>query len=311
MKEIISILPDRISCMLSAVSPSKTAGIREIRLRLGKPILIKTSDGEYGLNSGGLTRYDGEIFAKDDCERFWRRLTAHSPYALAVCGRQGYITIPGGHRIGLCGEAVIKENDIHLFKNVSSFCIRVAHQIRGCAMPLIESITHNSRPLSSLIISPPGCGKTTMLRDLARIFSEMGFNVCIADERGEIAAGRDGVACLDVGPRTDFICGADKADGMNILLRSMSPDLMITDELGSLDECQAVLDAAAAGVSVMASAHGDSIKTALTRPCLSGLFEAGVFMRYILLADIPGRVKEIYDAKGEPIKGRSAGRMVI
>lgn len=311
MKEIISILPDRISSMLSAVSPSKAAGIREIRLRLENPILLKTSNGEYGLNAAGLTRYDGEIFTKDDCERFWRRLTAHSPYALAVCGRQGYITIAGGHRIGLCGEAVIKENDIHLFKNVSSFCIRVAHQIRGCAMPLIDSITNNSRPLSTLIISPPGCGKTTMLRDLARIFSETGFNVCIADERGEIAAGKDGIACLDIGPRTDFICGTSKSDGMNILLRSMCPDLIITDELGSFEDCRAVLDAASAGVSIIASLHGDSVKTALNRPYLSGLFEAGVFMRYILLSDIPGRVKEIYDSNGEPIKTKATGRMVI
>lgn len=116
--------------------------------------------------------------------------------------------------------------------------------MRGCALPLIDRITYNSKPLSSLIISPPGCGKTTMLRDLARIFSEMGFNVCIADERGEISSGRDGIACLDIGPRTDFICGADKADGMNILLRSMSPDLIITDELGSAGEARAVLDAA-------------------------------------------------------------------
>lgn len=311
MKEILDILPERISGMLSAVSPAKQAGIREIRLRREKTILLKTPDGEYGLNKTGLSRYDGEKFTRDDCERFWRRLTAHSPYALAVCGRQGYITIPGGHRIGLCGEAVIKENDIHLFKNVSSFLIRIAHQVRGCALPLIDRITYNSRPLSSLIISPPGCGKTTMLRDLARIFSEMGFNVCIADERGEISSGRDGIACLDIGPRTDFICGADKADGMNILLRSMSPDLIITDELGSAGEARAVLDAAAAGVSVIASAHGGSLDGILARPSLSGLFEAGVFSRYIILSDIPGRIKEIYDAEGRPLETPGAGRMVI
>ena len=222
MKEILDILPERISGMLSAVSPAKQAGIREIRLRREKPILLKTPDGEYGLNKTGLSRYDGEKFTRDDCERFWRRLTAHSPYALAVCGRQGYITIPGGHRIGLCGEAVIKENDIHLFKNVSSFLIRIAHQVRGCALPLIDRITYNSRPLSSLIISPPGCGKTTMLRDLARIFSEMGFNVCIADERGEISSGRDGIACLDIGPRTDFICGSMKASSLGISANTSS-----------------------------------------------------------------------------------------
>ena len=311
MKEILDILPERISGMLSAVSPAKQAGIREIRLRREKPILLKTPDGEYGLNKTGLSRYDGEKFTRDDCERFWRRLTGHSPYALAVCGRQGYITIPGGHRIGLCGEAVIKENDIHLFKNVSSFLIRIAHQVRGCALPLIDRITYNSRPLSSLIISPPGCGKTTMLRDLARIFSEMGFNVCIADERGEISSGRDGIACLDIGPRTDFICGADKADGMNILLRSMSPDLIITDELGSAGEARAVLDAAAAGVSVIASAHGSSLDSILARPSLSGLFESGVFSRYIILSDIPGRIKEIYDAERRPLETPGAGRMVI
>lgn len=311
MKEITLILPDRISGMLAALSPAKLAGIREIRLRTERPILLKTSDGEYGLNASGLTRYNGELFTRDDCERFWRRLNAHSPYALAICGRQGYITIPGGHRIGLCGEAVLKENDIHLFKNVFSFCIRVAHQIHGCAMPLIDKLTYNSRPLSTLIISPPGCGKTTMLRDLARIFSEMGFNVCIADERGELAAGKEGFPCLDIGPRTDFICGAEKADSMNILLRSMCPDIMITDELGSAQECRAVLDAAASGVSVIASAHGSSLKATLNRPVLSGLADAGVFMRYVLLSDVPGRIKEVYDNNGQPLKSVCTGRMVI
>lgn len=311
MNEIIAILPDRLADMFAAVSSSKLSGIREIRLRLNKPILIKTPDGEYGLSKDGLVRYNGEIFTDDDCERFWRRLTAHSPYALAVCGRQGYITISGGHRIGLCGEAIIKENDIHLFKNVSSFCIRCAHQIRNCAMPLTEWVTYNSRPLSSLVISPPGCGKTTMLRDLARLFSERGFNVCIADERGEITAGKDGRSCLDIGPRTDFICGAEKSDAMQILLRSMSPDLLITDELSGQKECRAVLDAAASGISVMASAHGDDIKSVLSRPGLAGLFEAGVFKRYIILSDIPGRIKTIYDENGIALSSPSSGKRAV
>ena len=215
--------------------------VREIRIRSGGKAVLLTAGGEI-VCSGMLTQQQVVQTAEALCE--------HALYARAEEQRQGYVTLRGGHRMGMCGRVVAQGQTVRALREISSLCIRVAGQWRGAADGLMKHLLgDDGRVRSTLILGMPGMGKTTMLRDACRMLSEQGVHMCVVDERSEIAAMCNGIAQLDVGPNTDVLDGCSKEAGMRWMLRAMSPDVLVTDELGGALDVQAVQEAARSGVS--------------------------------------------------------------
>lgn len=174
--------------------------------------------------------------------------------------RNGFITIDGGHRIGICGSAVIRDGKIAFVKEISALNYRLAREIKGAATGVIGSILRNGQVKNTLIISPPGAGKTTMLRDIVRQISNEGVRVCVVDERREIAAMHSGKSDFDLGTSTTVFSGAPKAAGMLMMLRSMSPDVLVTDEIGTSTDAAAITKIINSGTKVITTIHGFNVE---------------------------------------------------
>lgn len=218
--------------------------------------------------------------------------------------RHGFVTLAGGCRAGLCGRAVIRDGRLFTLQDIGGVTIRIAREVKGAADELMPFLLREDGPRSALILSPPGLGKTTLLRDAARQLSESAYAVSIVDERSEIAACVRGVPTLDVGGHTDVLDGCPKAEGISLMLRAMAPQILITDELGSPGDAEAVAEAARCGVAVIATAHGRGLEDAMRRPSLSAVLGARVFDMIIALCAI-GKVGAIWDAEGRRIDERS------
>ncbi len=274
--------------------------VREIRLRAGSRTCILTAQGEVCIAFSPSQTQVAQM-AEALCE--------HALYARAEEQRQGFVTLRGGHRMGLCGRVIAQGQSVRALRELSSLCIRVAGQWRGAADALMPHLTdEDGRVRSLLLIGLPGMGKTTMLRDACRRLSEAGARMCVVDERSELAAMCGGVAQLDVGPNTDVLDGCCKEAGMRWMLRAMSPEAMVTDELGGAMDAQAVLDAVRSGVSVLTSLHGRSLEGAMSRGILYQLAQTRAFERYAVLdAHEVGKLLCVYDAQLNPLSaGESA-----
>ena len=215
-------------------------------------------------------------------------ISEYSLYAYEDEVRQGFITICGGHRVGLMGQAVMDNKSIKSVKHISFINIRIAHQIKGCANEVLPFVYDDDRVLHTLIISPPGGGKTTLLRDMVRCISDgnafcKGMNVGVVDERSEIAACYMGVPQNDVGIRTDILDACPKAEGMLMMLRSMNPKVIAVDEIGGREDIDVISYIINCGCSILATVHGYSIDDIRTRPVLRKLVEEKAFERYIVL----------------------------
>ncbi len=228
--------------------------IEEIRLRANKPLVFKLKDRVL------ISDY---IISADEINDTIGLAVEHSVYAHSDEIKNGYITIEGGHRIGVCGQVVCENGVVTTIKHISSINIRVAHQIKGCADKLLRYITStdtNQRYIyNTLIISSPGCGKTTLLRDIIRQLSDKGLDIGLVDERGEIAAGYLGIAQNDVGICTDVLSFCKKSVGMTMLIRSMAPKIVVVDEIGGRDDIEAIIHAGNSGCKVIATIHGSSL----------------------------------------------------
>ena len=281
---ILALLPRDVS---EAVRKQPQLGLEEVRLRLNRPIQLIYAHGERLLEIAPDER---------DCERMLECLCAHSLYAWEEELKNCFITLPGGCRVGMCGRMRINEGHLSGLNRITSFNIRIAHEYKGCAAQIAGRLADaEGRPLPTLLISPPGAGKTTMLRDIARSFSNGLYGlkprkVCIADERSEIAGAYNGVYTLDVGRRTDVMDGCSKTDAMARLIRTMSPEVLVTDEIGTEADAMAVLDACASGVAVIASAHGDA-GGLMQRPAICRLIAEGCFANVFSLYRNAGRVE--------------------
>ena len=252
----LTALPEKIR---SPVEKSGTDRLLEVRLRCGEKLCCVLKSGSYLLSAGGellKERKNAVSVTERDIKSAIELITGFSLYAYENEMKCGFITISGGHRIGICGEVNTEKGGITHLKSIQSLNYRFAREIVGCADGYMEEIVKNGEIKNTLIVSPPMCGKTTLLRDIARNLSLLGKRVSIIDERGEIAAQRGGISPFDLGLGCDILSGAPKAEGMLYMLRSMSPDVIITDEIGGNADLYAIREIKKRGVSVIASIHG-------------------------------------------------------
>jgi len=311
-KFIFPVLPPHLVTIISAVPIVHLAYLIEIRLRINRPLLLVLGSVDIMLNSRGDIVNDvtaAYLCTRDDINKILQIISKNSLYAFEQELKMGFLTIHGGHRVGLAGQAIVDGGEMKALKNISSLNIRMAREIKGCGdkiMPYI--ITGENKVLNVLVISPPCCGKTTILRDLIRQISMgnkefRGVQVGVVDERSEIAACKNGIPTVDLGPRTDIIDGCPKASGMLMLIRSMSPVVVATDELGRAEDVCAVREALHAGVSILATVHGRDMNEVLQRPYVGELIQSKYFDRYIILSDKPkvGTIEKIIDSKEHKI----------
>ncbi len=281
-------LPEKLAHALEKAGP-----LREIRIRADQAASLKTEGGfertSYVPNGEQVTE-----MAEALCE--------HALYARAEEMRQGFVTLKGGHRMGLCGRVLTQGSQVRALRDIASLCIRIAGEYPGSADEVMKHLYPKGTLQSVLIIGSPGAGKTTLLRDICRQLSDGGsgreqVSACMIDERGELAACVHGVPQLNVGRNTDVLDGCPKSVGMQWLLRSMAPGCMVTDELGGEEDALAVLEAVRCGVPVMTSVHGQSLNQAMERPALRALMQEKVFGLYVLLdRSVPGRITAFHDS---------------
>ena len=286
-------LPRRIR---EKLKETELEGVQEIRLRSGRPVFLKEAGKSRFLDETPLTTAD--------IRETVSLLSAYSLYAFEEELRQGYLTIEGGHRVGFCGKAVLEQGEIRTLKQINALNIRIAGEQKGWGEKILPFLMEGEAFCHTLIVSPPGCGKTTLLRDLVRCLSEGLRTVGVVDERGEIAPLRDGMPQMDVGPCTDVLEGCPKAKGMVLLLRSMSPDIIAVDELGRAEDISALEEVLNAGVRIIATAHGSDFDDIRQRPQLGTLVERRIFERYLFLSNRKGvgTLEEIRDRKGDIIR---------
>ncbi len=251
LKPIIMCLPENIARAAERFQPE------EIRFISGQAVMLFIGgEGFYITESGDISTSVSVGICADYglINNIFCRFCDNSIYAVEDEIKEGFVTVEGGHRIGICGTAVMKNGELSTIKNISALNIRIARQIIGAANKIFPAI-FDKYIRNTLIVSPPGCGKTTILRDLARILGEK-YKVGIADERSELAAVLRGASQNNVGIRTVVMDACPKAMAINLMVRTMGIEVIITDEIGTADDEKAVLKALHLGVRVIASAHG-------------------------------------------------------
>lgn len=260
----------------------------QIRLRAGRPVQFAGDGCE------ALTR---EVLKPQTLRDMLAAMMEYSVYARQQDMDNGFFTLEDGSRVGVCGRMHADGARLRM-DEVGSACIRVAREIPGCADGILDRIAGEGGLESTLMASPPGLGKTTLLRDLARSLSGRGYCVGIADERHEIAACRQGVPMLDVGARTDVMDGCPRAQAVASMIRTMAPQVIVVDEIGGGADADALEDAARCGVAVVATAHAARFEGLRERACLRSILDSGVLKCVVMLGPRPGRVREIWRSDG-------------
>ena len=230
-------------------------------------------------------------------KRLMESLTRGRMHALGECVRQGYVPLAGGMRAGLSGRAIVQGGAVAGLDDISGVCIRVARDVEGAAAGVIGRIMRGDRARSTLILSAPGLGKTTLLRDAARHMIRAGLNVAVADERGELAG-----PGMDMLPDADVMSMTRKADAINMMIRTMRPDVIVTDELGAEGDARAAADAVRCGTAILASAHARTIAHASARRELGEALRAGLFERIVIISGpCPGEGINVFDGRGNAL----------
>ncbi len=309
-EEVLCLFPEGIRDRWREVA-AQAESLQEIRLRAGMPLSVWMDNRERFVDrQGRIVDRPGRAArpSPGELEELLKHLCRYSLYAFADEIRQGFLTVQGGHRVGLAGQVILDgEGRIKNMKYIRYLNIRIAHQVRGAADPVIPCIYEEGHVMNTLLISPPGGGKTTMLRDIIRQVSEgtaygEGVNVSVVDERSEIAGSYLGVSQNDVGIRTDVLDGCPKVEGMMLLIRSMAPQVLAVDELGSIEDVQALLLASGCGCRLLATVHGGSLEEVRHKNYMRYVMEEGLFERYVMLDRKTGiyRIAGVYDREGNP-----------
>ena len=300
VEQIIKVLPDTISEKILSLSPSMLKQLEEIRIRVERPLEVFMKGKPYYPDEYHVTKEDGVTLLN--------QLSQYSLYTIEEELQKGYITIQGGHRVGLAGKVITEKGRVKAIRDITSYNIRIARQKIGVANPLIPFI-YQSKWLNTMIIGPPQTGKTTLLRDISRIISTGNNNlssskVGIVDERSEIAGCVKGIPQHNLGPRIDVLDACPKAEGMMMLIRSMSPDVLVVDEIGRMEDVEAIKEAINAGVALFVTVHGNSLDELYQRPSIQPLLEMCVFERFIELTrkeKKPGSIKRICNSQGQDL----------
>lgn len=277
--QAIRILPPRLRECAAGLSEEKQIQAEEIRLRVGYPMAVVLPEGERLLSEKSVQQ--------SDLERLVELASGASVHTVLEQLRQGYLTIEGGHRVGLCGSVVLQDGSVHRLTNFSSANIRIARQMTGVAHFVLDRLWDGGTLSSTLILAPPGMGKTTLLRDLIRVISEgdggLSLRVAVVDERGELAASRCGIPQLNMGRQTDVLDGCPKAQGLMMLLRSMNPQVLAMDEITSPEDIRAMQTAVGCGVILLATAHGTGLEDLNLRTLYQPLLKDRLFQRLVLI----------------------------
>lgn len=314
--EILKILPARLRRLLEGMNLTYDR-LQELRLRMLEPFLLFYDGEEFFVSeSGQMGKEAGNsyIVTAEDIRETLEHISSFSLYAYEDEIRQGFITIQGGHRVGLAGKVILEQGRVKSVKHISFINIRVSHERKGCGTAVLPYLYDGRQICHTLIISPPGCGKTTLLRDLVRLISNgqeecPGLSVGVVDERSEIAACYRGIPQNDIGLRTDVMDCCPKAEGMLMMIRSMSPSVLAVDEIGQREDVEALAYVMNCGCHILATVHGASIEDIRNKPVLRKLVEEKLFKRLIVLSGAhgPGGIKAIFDERGSVLYGQICG----
>ncbi len=293
MEEILNFLPEILKQKIISANMNN---IEEIRVRTTKPVILKNNIEEKVLDY---------IISQEAVLQVLQRLCDNSLYSYQNQICEGFITLKGGHRVGVTGNAIIKDGKVATLSYISSLNFRIARQVLNCSNEAIMYILNENTIWNTLIVSPPGLGKTTLLKDIIRKISngipEMNFKgiTCgVVDERGEISATYKGISQNDLGVRTDVIDNIPKALGMKMLVRSMSPKVIIADEIGSKEDIEAIEYAVSSGVNGIFTAHGNSLEQIRENPILNQLVLNG-YIDKILILDNKRNVHLVYEKQNQ------------
>lgn len=310
---VVESLCEELSKILINIPSSYKEKIEEIRLRNGKPLIIAYEGKDLFVKpNGDLTKYheDAFIIKEKHIHLTFQLISNYSVYAYQEEIRNGYITLKGGHRVGIGGKIVYGPKGIETIKNISSLNIRVAREKKGISDNIIKYLLEDDNVFyNTLIISAPQCGKTTLLRDIIRnlsngnrTLSQNSFKISIVDERSEIAGMYRGIPQKDIGLRTDILDGCLKSDGIIMAIRSMSPDIIAVDEIGGVKDIEAIHEALKAGIKLIATVHGSSLEEIQGKVSMTDLFKEKIFKRFIILdrSKGVGTISQVID--GETFK---------
>ena len=294
-EKIKKVLGSKINRILNENQIS-FSNLQEIRLRIGKPLIIVSDNIEFVLQ---------KTIEKDELMEILEYVSNYSLHAFENELKQGFITIEGGHRVGMTGQVLIENGEVKNIKHISSMNIRMSHEILNCADVILPYITRNKQIYNTLIISPPRCGKTTLLRDLVRQVSDgsrwvKGCTVGVVDERSELGGCYLGVPQNQLGIRTDVLDNCPKSKGMLMLIRSMSPQVIAVDELGSTEDIHALEYAMHCGCKMIATVHATSMDEIRSKPLFEQMVKERRFERYVVLGNQHhiGEINGIYDERG-------------
>jgi stage III sporulation protein AA len=314
---IDEMMPKPIQMAIHQLPAEVRNALEEIRIREERPLEI-IYKGQYGFLTAmgkiSLNSSDAIHPTREDCAKLLDLLTNHSVYSYEEELKRGFITIAGGHRVGLSGRTVLEHGRVKHIRDITGFNIRIAREVLDCGKRILPALLDSGSETihNTLIISPPQKGKTTLIRDMARLISYghwgirttlRGLKVGVVDERSELAACLRGVPTFDLGPRTDVLDGCPKAEGMMMMIRSLSPEVIIVDEIGREEDAVAIYEALHAGIRIIASAHGHDLDDVRQRPVMRKLIANQVFSRYVVMhneAGVPS-VHFMLDSQGSPI----------
>lgn len=299
-------LPERIYSALCAMDADTSCRIEEIRLRTNRPLMVYTSEQGLAVSGDGkLGCRQSLVVTREEMEQTFGAITGKSPYAYENELKQGFLTLPGGIRAGFAGSAVVTDGAIRTYRGIGGINFRIPCHATGIGKALLPYISRNRELVSTLIFSSPKLGKTTLVRDIARMAGNGdGLNcskVSLIDERAELAAAEYGEPLFDVGAETDVISGVAKAAGVFMALRALSPDVIVTDEIGRGEDLEALREVSNAGVVMITTAHAPDFNSLMDRLFFRQVLKERMFEAYVQLSASLGRItiEQVYNVSGQ------------